>query len=122
MAVKNGGVPIHLNKDMFIYNDTVSEKLFLACFDTPYTCTVNPLYNDRRYNSKIRYNVYSVCTKSADRAFFHLYSHVILQKKHTFCVFVRGDSNKHTKHMIYKINCSKVSVIHASEGPHQVSV
>ena len=34
--------------------------------------TVNPLYNGIRYNSKIRYNVNSVCTKkSADRAFFH---------------------------------------------------
>ena len=34
--------------------------------------TVNPLYNDIRYNSKIRYNVSSVCTKkSADRVFFH---------------------------------------------------
>ena len=47
-------------------------------------------YNGIRFNSKIRYNVNLVCTKkSADRVFFHSYSHFILQKKHTFCVFVR---------------------------------
>ena len=33
--------------------------------------TVNPLYNDIRYNSKIRYNVNSVCIKSAERVLFH---------------------------------------------------
>ena len=32
--------------------------------------TVNPLYNDIRYNSKIHYNVRSA-QKSADRVFFH---------------------------------------------------
>ena len=31
---------------------------------------VNPLYNNIRYNSKIRYNVRPICTKSADRVFF----------------------------------------------------
>ena len=35
---------------------------------------------------------------------------------------LRGHSGKHTKHMIHNINCSKVSVIHALEGPHQVSL
>ena len=33
--------------------------------------TVNPLYNDIPYNSKIRYNVNSLCTKIRDRVFFH---------------------------------------------------
>ena len=82
--------------------------------------TVNPLYNDIHYNSKIRYNVNSVCTKiSGSCIFFHWYSHVILQENIHFVYFLelpqRGDSNKYTKRMIHK-NCSKVSVIDASDG------
>ena len=38
--------------------------------------TVNPLYNDIRYNSKIRYNVNSVCTKIS--GFFFINSHISL--------------------------------------------
>ena len=33
-----------------------------------------------------------------------------------------GDSNKYTKHIIYKKNCSKVSVTDALDGPYQVSL
>ena len=98
MAEKDGGVPIHLNKDMFIYNDTVSEKLFLACFDTPYTCTVNPLYNDIRYNSKIRYNVNSVCTKISGSCIFSFIFPCYSSEKNIRFVYLlesprRGDSN-----------------------------
>ena len=52
--------------------------------------TVNLLYNDIRYNSKIRYNVNLVCTKkSADRAFFFIdipMLHVIFMKMYVLCV------------------------------------
>ena len=34
--------------------------------------TVNPLYKDIRYNSKIHYNVNLVCTETADRVFFFI--------------------------------------------------
>ena len=34
--------------------------------------TVNPLYNDIRYNSKIRYNINSVCTKISRSCIFSL--------------------------------------------------
>ena len=34
----------------------------------------------------------------------------------------RGDSNKYTKHMIYKRKCSKVSVTDALDGSYQVSL
>ena len=60
---------------------------------------VNPLYNSIRYNSKIRYNVDLVRTKSADRVFFQCYSHVILQENICFVYLLewprRGDSNIH---------------------------
>ena len=36
------------------------------------TCTVNPLYNDIRYNSKIRYNVNSVGKKIRGTCIFSL--------------------------------------------------
>ena len=39
-----------------------------GCF---HVYTVNPLYNDIRYNSKIRYNINSVSQKAAHRVFFH---------------------------------------------------
>ena len=86
-----------------------------------YICTTgNPLYNGIRYNSKIRYNVNLVCTKkSADRVFFHRYTHVILQENICFVYLLgsprRGDSNKYTERMSHK-KCSKVSVIHGLDG------
>ena len=55
--------------------------------------------------------------KSADRVYFHWYSHVIHQENIRFVYLLesprRGDSNKYTKRMIHKKNCSKVSVIDA---------
>ena len=49
--------------------------------------TVNPLYNDIRYNSKIRYNV--VCTKNYESCIFSLIFPFYSSGRHTFCVFVR---------------------------------
>ena len=89
---------------------------------------MNPLYNDIRYNSKIRYTCTSIWSaqKSAGRACFHCCSHVILQENICFVyllespqrgdskiyikrIFVyllespqRGDSIKYTKRMIHK--------------------
>ena len=52
-------------------------------------CTVNPPYNDIRYNSKIRYNVNSVCTKISGSCIFSLIFPCYSSGKHTFCVFAR---------------------------------
>ena len=41
---------------------------FKAIETTSLQSTVNPLYNDIRYNSIIRYNVNSVCTKISGEA------------------------------------------------------
>ena len=72
------------------------------------TDRVNPLFNDIRYNSKIRYNVNLVCTTSADRVFFSLIFPCYSSGKKKF-LFVyllesprRGDSTKYTKRMIHK--------------------
>ena len=83
--------------------------------------TVNPLYNDIRYNSKIRYNVNLVCTKISGSCIFSLIFPCYSSGKQTFCVFLesphRGDSNKYSKRMIYnKKKCSKVAVICALDG------
>ena len=43
----------------------------------PFPFTVNPLYNGIRYNSKIRYNVNSVCTKINGSYISHWQSHII---------------------------------------------
>ena len=51
--------------------------------------TVNPLYNDIRYNSKIRYNVNLVCTKISGSYIFLLMFPFYSSGKHTFCIFVR---------------------------------
>ena len=69
-------------------------------------CTVNPLYNDIRYYSKIRLTSVRSAQKSADHVFLHWYSHVILQENIRFVYLLespwRGDSNKYTKRMIHK--------------------
>ena len=49
--------------------------------------TVNPFYNDIRYNSMFCYNVNSVCTKIADRDCFHWQFHVIFRKTHVLDIF-----------------------------------
>ena len=51
--------------------------------------TVNPLYNDIHYNSKIRYNVNLVCTKISGSYMFFIDLPFYSSQKHTFCVFVR---------------------------------
>ena len=88
--------------------------------------TVNPLYNDIRYNSKIHYNVSVVHTKISRSCIFSLIFPFYSSGKHTFCVFVesprRGDSNKYTKRIIYKKKCSKASVTDALDGSYQVSL
>ena len=64
---------------------------------------MDPLYNGIRYNSKIRYNVNSVCTKISGSC---IWSHVFLQENIRFGYLLelphRGDSNKYTKRMICK--------------------
>ena len=58
--------------------------------------------------------------KSVDRVSFQLQSHVFLKLTIRFGYLLesprRGDSNKYTKRMIHKKNCSKVSVSHALDG------
>ena len=56
--------------------------------------TVNPLYNDIRYNGKIRYNVNLVRTKISGSCIFSLLFPCYFSGKHTFCVFVRLASAK----------------------------
>ena len=74
---------------------------------------MNPLYNDIRYNSKIRYNVNPIRSahKSADRVLFHCHSHNILWENIRFGYLLesprRGDSKKYTKGMIYKRTVQK---------------
>ena len=87
---------------------------------------MNPFYNDIHYNSKIRYNVNLVCTKISESCIFHWYSHFILQENICFVYLLelprRGDSNKYTKHIIYKKKCPEVSVFDALDGSYQVSL
>ena len=87
--------------------------------------TVNPLYNDIRYNSRIRYNVNLVCTKISGSCIVSLLFPFHSSGKHTFCVLLesprRGDSNEYTKRMIDKKKCSKVFEIDALDGSYQVS-
>ena len=52
-------------------------------------CTVNSLYNDIRYNSKIRYNVNAVCTKINGSFIFSLTIPSYSLGKHMFLIFVR---------------------------------
>ena len=59
----------------------------LECLSHSYT--VNPLYNDIRYNSEIRYSVNLVCTKISGSCIFSLLFPCYSSGKHTFCVFVR---------------------------------
>ena len=61
--------------------------------------TVNPLHNDFRYNSKIRYKLNAVCT--------FIDSPMLFLGKHTVWIFVRIVSPK---------KYSKVFVIHALDG------
>ena len=50
---------------------------------------VSPLYNDIRYNSKIRYNVNPICTKIRGSCIFSLTVPWYSMGKHTFLIFIR---------------------------------
>ena len=67
--------------------------------------TVNPLYNDIRYNSKIRYDVNSVFTKISGSYIFSLTFPCYSSGKHTFCVFAKIASARRFK-QIYKTSDS----------------
>ena len=88
--------------------------------------TVNPLYNDIRYNSKIRYNFSLVCTKISGSCIFSLIFPFYSSGTHAFYVFVRNASSRrfyqYTKRMIYNKKCSKVSVTDVLDGSYQVSL
>ena len=62
------------------------------------TRIVNPLYNNIRCNSKIRYDVYSVCSKISGSCIFFIDSPIIFFRK----TYVFVISNKYTKRMIHK--------------------
>ena len=68
--------------------------------------TVNPLYNDIRYNSKIRYNVNLVRTKMSGSCIFSLLFPCYSSERQRFVYLLesprRGDSNKCTKRMNHK--------------------
>ena len=72
------------------------------------------------HKSKIVITSVRSAQKSADRVFFHIYSHVILQENIRFLYLLeslrRDDSYKYTKCMINKKKCPKVSVIDALDG------
>ena len=61
----------------------------LCLLSSIYPNPLNPLYNDIRYNSKIRYNINLVCTKISGLHIFSLIFPCYSSGKHTFCVFVR---------------------------------
>ena len=64
--------------------------------------TVNPLYNDIHYNSKICYNVNSVCTKNSGLCIFSSTVPWYSLRKHMFWICFGGNSIKYTKCMICK--------------------
>ena len=55
----------------------------------PAVSIVNPLCNDIRYNSKIRYNVNPICTKVSGSYTFSLTVPCYSLGKHTFWIFVK---------------------------------
>ena len=93
---------------------------------------MNPIYNDIRDNNKFVITSIWSAQKSVGRVFFHCYSkeyicsvicyskeYIYFRKTYVLCILEsprRGDSNKYTKRMIHKKDCSTVSVIHASDG------
>ena len=77
---------------------------------------MNPLYNDIRYNSKIRYNVNLVCTKISGSCVFFIDIPMLFFRKNIRFVYLlesprRGDSNKYTKRMIHKKSVQKYPLI-----------
>ena len=55
----------------------VYQRLIITQYEV---ITVSPLYNNIRYNSKIRYNINLVCIKISGSCIFSLISHFILQE------------------------------------------
>ena len=55
-----------------------------------FATTVNPLYNDTRYNSKIRHTVNFVSTKISGSCIVSLIFPFYSTGEHTFCVFVKN--------------------------------
>ena len=58
-------------------------------FEFAGAATVNPLYNDIRYNSKNRYNVCAIISGSCS---FSLIFPSYSSGKHTFCLFFRTEA------------------------------
>ena len=101
----NGGkCPPNYARNVYFYNSDTELEILLK------PNTVNSLYNDIRYNSKIRYNVNLICTKisgSCGSADFFIDITILFFRKNIRFVYLlesprRGDSNKYTKRMIYK--------------------
>ena len=74
---------------MMMMMTMIREQQVSKVKNTIATSTVNPLYNDIRYNSKIRYNVNLVCTKISGSCTFSLTVPCYSLGKHTFWIFVR---------------------------------
>ena len=70
----------------FIFQGMTNARTFSYTLEWFAPRTVNPLYNVIRYNSKIRYNVHSFCTKSVDRVYFSWQSHVVFRKTYVFVI------------------------------------
>ena len=63
--------------------------LYRTLIDQSSSYTVNPLYNDIRYNCKIRYNVNSASIKISGSCIFSLTVPYFSLGKHTSWIFVR---------------------------------
>ena len=65
-----------------------------GCISMFVSITVNPLYNNIRYNSKICYNVNLVCTKISRSCIFSFIFVFYSSGKRTFFIFVRIASQR----------------------------
>ena len=100
------------SESCFCYGQGIARiwKFLLFTFQ-PQLHTVNPLYNDIRYNSKFHNNVNLVCTKFSGSCTFSIDIPILFFRKICFVYLLesprRGDSNKYSNGMIYKKKCSK---------------
>ena len=69
--------------------------------------TVNALYNDIHYISKIRYNVTLVCTKFRGSLFFRWQSHVILWEN-IFCWYLLESPRRGKPNCMWKVNILRI--------------
>ena len=92
-------------KKQYLVQPNSSEEIFPDT-RTKSKKTMNPLYNDIRYNSKIRYNGKSICANISGSCIFSLTVPCYSLGKHTSWIFVRIASprrfQKYTKRMNYK--------------------